>query len=533
MIHKHGPSLPLKLHESCPVPVRTHTEPTVMRRFRDPSHLRRAGSGPGPPPRSIQRRSIFEKYPRGVIIKQSNEATKKRFPLFELPDLVLDLDAENNPHVRPLNYRDVAHQKAKWGYSPVGEEVMLRAASLRKEMARDEKKMHHQASKLNNMQAISDYNVFAIALLGGSSVSASLKDLEPRDDQQRPITLGGLRANGIPERILAGGANKVILFMLHRQQLARDQEDTGDLEAFRSAISHCKNLSQLRRLCLRGPSASPQKKAIVYASSDHIVHTLRSMPPQPLEEILKFVNNFTIRQLAEHAELSATMSLYGLEISSRLELLPAIVQYLQICLSQGFIGNDTIDTAVLGIVGHGTLTALERGQGTARGTRPELYTLLTGRSLVGFEPQPALYGLDVLQGQGDPEIHHLYVRILAELGAFRLLWHSRRGAQEEADATALVRCAQVLGSAKGDAGVEYSTVGGELEEDAHLDLLDVNRLDAYHTSVASTRAPYSSNIEGLISPDELKEAFGSADIHEAMARLEELLSRATAVAHSE
>ncbi|KAK7730862.1 hypothetical protein SLS53_008940 [Cytospora paraplurivora] len=504
-----------------------------MRRFRDQSHLCRAGSGPGPTSRSIQRRSIFEKYPRGVIIQKKSEPTKKRFPLFELPKVVLDLDAENNPHVRPFDDRDVAHQKAKWGYSPVGEEAMLRATKLRKEMARDEKKMRHQASKLNNMQTISDYNVFAIALLGGTSVSSSLKDLEPRDEQQRPITLGGLRANGIPERILAGDANKVISFMLHRQELAREQEDTGDLEAFKTALSHCKNLGQLRRLCLRGVDAAPQQKAMVYASSDHIVHTLRSMPPQPLKEVLKFVNNFTIRQLAENAGLSAAMPLYGLEIASKLELLPAVVQYLQICLSQGFIDNDNTDRAILGIVGHGTLTALERGQGTARGTRPELFTLLTGRSLVSSEPQPALYGLDVLHKQGDPRIHHLYVRLLAELGAFRLLWHAMKEAQEGTDATAFVRCAQVLGSAKGDADVEYSTITGELETDADLDLRDINRLDAYHTSVASTGAPYSFNIESTVSPDELKEAFGSADIHEATARLKDLISRAPAVTQSE
>ncbi|ROW17561.1 hypothetical protein VPNG_00896 [Cytospora leucostoma] len=506
-----------------------------MRRFRDPSHLCRAGSGPGPTPRSItvQRRTIFEKYPRGVIIQRESEPTKKNFPSFELPKVVLDLDAENIPHVRPLNNRDIRHQKAKWGYSPVGEEVMLRATNLRKEMARDEKKMRHQASKLNNMQTISDYNVFAIALLGGSSVSSSLKDLEPRDEQQRPITLGGLRANGIPERILAGDANKVISFMLHRQELAREQEDAGDLEAFKTALSHCKNLGQLRRLCLRGVDAAPQQKEIVHASSGHIVHSLRSMPPQPLKEILKFVNNFTIRQLAENAGLSAAMPLYGLEIASKLELLPAIVQYLQICLSQAFIGNDNTDRAILGIVGLGTLTALERGQGTARGTRPELFTLLTGRSLVSSEPQPALYGLDVLQGQGDPEVHCLYTRLLAELGAFRLLWHSRRGAQEATDTTAFIRCAQVLGSAEGDAGVDYSTVTGELETDADLDLRDISRLDAYHTSVASKRAPYSSNIEGRISPDELKEAFESADIHGAMARLQELMSRAPAATQTE
>lgn len=473
----------------------------------------------------------MRKYPQGVIIKGRKRPTKtrKKFPIFQLPEVALDLDAENSPHVRPFNNWDVIQQQAEWGYDPAGDTVLSRVSDLRKHIARDDKLMLHQASRPDILHSISDYDVLAMALFGGSVVSASIRNLQLANlhsQGYRPITFRSLRTNGIPERVLDGDANRVISFMLHRLQLARNKEDAGGDEAFNKAIRHSKYLGQLRKLCFG-------RRGLSHASIDHIVHTLQSMPSQPPEDVLKFINNLTIRQLSEDAGLNASMSLYGLEISSKINLLPSIVQYSQICLSGGFFGNDDPGEQLLGIVGHGLLTALEQDQGTARGTRPGLFTLLTGKSLASPAQQAALFGLEVFQKQKDPEVHKLYVRLLAELGAPRLLWHARREFQEEIDITAFIRCVEVLSSAKGDASVDCTTVTGDPGKDADLDLRTINSLDAYHTSPPSVEAPYPRNIEGLISSVEVKQVFGSTDIHQALARLDELISRATVATQPE
>lgn len=508
-----------------------------MRRFRDPSSvplIRRACVGPLP--WTIQKRGILETYPSGVILDKNRKPTKSKFPTFELPDIVLDLNDEDSPYARPFTSRDADQQEEKWGANADADELSVRVGKLRKDIARDDKVMHHQASRPNTLQSISDYDVLAVALLGGGAVSSSLKNFRLRDEQSqrfRPITLSSLRTNGIPERILAGDANKVIPFMLHRQQLARTTEDAGGVEALLLTMRHFKNLSQLRKLC-SGRTKVSEQIWTSSASIDHIVHILRSMPPQPLEDVLKFVNNFTIRQLTQNIELNASMSLYGLEIASKLNLLSPIVQYLQICLSQGFIHDDNTGTEILEKAGRGILVALEWGQGRARGTRPELFTILTGQSLASSAPQPALYGLDRIQRPEDARVHLIYVRLLAELGALRLLWHAWRQDPEAVGTIPFVRCAQVLSSAAGDASVDYATVTGDLEKDAYLDLWAIDNLDAYHTSVTSAKPWYSSNAEGGILPSEVKQAFfESADIHQVMSRLGELISRVAVIIQSD
>ncbi|KUI64522.1 hypothetical protein VM1G_01088 [Cytospora mali] len=502
-----------------------------MRRFRDPfypstpSHLRRSCVGPNP--WSSQKRSILEQYPKGVIIQKKNKPTKAKFPTFELPDIVLDLDAEDSPYVRPFRGRDAVQQRNKWKHDPAVEEVLSRVGKLRKDIARDGKMMSHQATRHHTLQTISDYDVFAIALFGGSNVSSSLADLKSRDGRGHGYlpSFNSLRTNGIPERILAGDANKVIPFMLHRMQLSRTTEDTGDLEVLNITIQHLRNLGQLRKLCFGRASASSRKIYTSHDSIDNIVQTLRAMHPQPPEDILKFINNFNIRQLSEKAGLNASMSLYGLETASRLKLLLPIMQYLQICLSQGFKLHDDRSIEILETVGHGILGALEEGQGTAWGTRPELFALLTGHSLANSELRPALFGLDMFRRQEDPRLHLIYVRLLAELGALRLLWYSRREDLEEACITAFIRCVQVLSCAKGDASVDYTSVTGDLEGDAYLDLCTIDSLDAYRTSVMSTEAPSASNIDERISLDEVRDAYKSTDIHQAMTHFEQLISR--------
>lgn len=480
-----------------------------------------------------QRRSFLEEYPRGTIIEEKNKRLKRKFPTVELPEIVLQLDAENSPYVRPFSGRDSRQQHGRWASEPGVPEAMSRARKLTKDMARDGKMMHYQASRPDTTESISDYDVLAIALLGGSAVSASLEDFrvrEKRSQRLRPIMFRALRKHGIPERILAGDANKAIPFMLHRQQLARAEEGTGGLEAFRLSLRGMPTLSQLRRLCAGRTKVSEQIWTD-QTSIDNVVHSLRSMPPRPLDDVLKFVNNFTIRQLSEDAGPNASMSLYGLETASKVNLLAPIVQYLQICLSQGFLDKDDKRTKILEMVGRGMLVALERGQGTARGTRPELFTLLTGRSLDNSELQPALFGLERVQRQENPKVHLIYARLLAELGALRLLWYAWREDLETVDATTFTRCVEVLSSAKGNAGMDHTTVTGDMEKDADLDLWAINSLDAYHTSV--TRASYSSSFAGPFTSSEIRQAYESADIHQAMERFRDLISRAAAVTQSD
>ncbi|KAG6353468.1 hypothetical protein INS49_005649 [Diaporthe citri] len=523
-----------------------------MRRLRvkDPSGLCWACGGSIPYTASSQKRSFIVSAPRGIAVKPSSgRRRRRRRVLFELPDVVLDLDAEDSPYVRPFNDQDAAQQRAKWGYDPVFPEVEQRVDKLRTDILKDGISMRQLLAARHHPFKISDHDVLSVALLGGNA-SASLADGEAVDEgaHRRNALLEhrdqALHANGIPERILGRDANTIIHFMLHRQRLASASHetsstssngDTNTSDTFDDAFQHCKGIVQLERLCSNSLSSGPE--AIGPASMDHVARRLEDLkntnPKRHTQHALKLVNNFTMRLLSANADLSPSLSLLGLVMAANLGLLPAIMQYLHICLSQGFIGKSQDKPEMLGEIGQGILGALERGDGSARGTRPELFTLLTGRTHAGSAVQPALFGSSVSSSAEDPHTHHIYVQLLGQLGACRLLWHSwKRGAKkrmrhyEPYYYAAFVRCAEVLRDAKSVAGLDCATATGDLERDAELDLQAIDALDAHHASSTSSEAPYAWHFEDPLSWDEISKVFESPGIHQAVARMNDLITSA-------
>lgn len=521
-------------------------------RVRDPSGLCWACGGSIPYTASSQKRSFINPAPRGVTIKPpSNRRRRRRRVEVDLPDVVLDLDAEDSPYVRPFNKQDAVQQRAKWGYDPVFPEVEQRVDKLRTDILKDGINMRQMLAARHHPFKISDHDVLSVALLGGNSgASSSLADGEAVDGgaHRRNALLEhrdqALRANGIPERILGRDANTIIHFMLHRRKLASASHETAstssDVDAsswdtFEDAFQRCKGIVQLERLCSN--SLSSGYEAISPASMDHVARRLEdfknSNPKRDTQHALKVVNNFTMRLLSANADLSPSMSLLGLVMAANLGLLPAIMQYLHICLSQGFIGKPQDNPEMLGEIGQGILGALEQGHGSARGTRPELFTLLTGRTHAGSPVQPALFGSSVSSSAEDPHTHHVYVRLLGQLGAYRLLWHSwKRGAEERMRHyepyyyAAFVRCAEVLRDAKSVAGLDCTTATGDLERDAELDSQAIEALDAHHASSTSTEAPHAWHFEDPLSWDEISKVLESPEIQQAAARMNNLITSA-------
>lgn len=525
-----------------------------MRRLkvRDPSGLCWACGGSIPYAMGSQKRSFIDQTPRGVTVKPPSDRHRRRRRVdFELPDVVLDLDAENSPYVRPFNKQDAVQQKAKWGYNPVIPEVEKRVEDLEADISKDGVKMRRMLAARHHPFKISDHDVLSVALLGGDASASSLADGEATDegDPRRNALLKSrdhaLHANGIPQRILDGDANTIVHFMLHRQKLASASHETASAstesdantwDTFQGAVKRCDTIMELERLCSN--SLLSGHEGITAASMDHVALRLEKMkavsaPDEETRHALKLVNNLTMRQLSANADLSPSMSLLGLFLAANLRLLPAIMQYLHICLSQGFIGNSQDKPETLGVIGQSILETLEKGDGSARGTRPELFTLLTGRALAGSAVQPALLRSSVSNSEEDPGTHHIYVQLLGQLGAYRLLWHSwkriaekRMRHYEPLYYAAFVRCVEVLHNAKSVVGLDCTTATGDLERDAELDLQAIDALDAHHASSTSSKAPYAARVESPLSWDKISQVYKSPEIHQAVARVNKLIASA-------
>lgn len=534
-----------------------------MRRLARPTGLsrelarqqRRQLPGPGLW-RTRKRRALLEN-PQAVTLEQGTGPTKKSFPVFELPDVVLDLDAEGNPHVRPYEEEsDGPSQDSKWGWDPAIPEVEQQARSYLDDMTRDRQLLRHVSSKPFAPESITDHDVMTVALCGKSSVTDLPRHDSPRDAAScRSLELkslvAALRSNGIPEFIISRDANTVIQFMLHRQQLQtatfedpslRAEGEPNDADAFKQSLDQCNQLGSLSRLYSRidSPLSGFDVGAdVIDDVHDGLLRLLRSQDERCTpEHILKFVNNVTIKRMSNNKELNRSMTLFGLQLSSSVGLLPCILQYLQICLSMGFIDEHSEAVSLTRLqVGRSMLAAMERGDAASIGIRQQIFTLLTGRSSEPFLRQPSLFGLAAVNREQRPEVLDLRVTLLGELGALRLLWYQwKQGQQARTFVRAFRRCAQVLSSAKGGGmGVDTTTATGHVEKDAALDSQTINALGAFHAARGS-KVP-SASVSGFneltpksprTSDDEIEDAFAASNVLQAMRRFKILIDKIAA-----
>lgn len=502
-------------------------------------------------------------------LHQGSKPLKRRFPVFELPDIVLDLDAEGSPHVRPFDaHKDGPFQEAQWGYDPVIDEVKRDASLMKQTMRRDLSRLKAATQVPFSGERLSDLDIMTAALMNQSSnvdpdndsQSRKLDTFKRRDSRLQ----NDLIRNGIPKAI-GRDATHVIPFMLHRRQLAleaiKDPSKRGpsggdDESDLNRGIAGCRDLAQLRRLCSRidRPESGVEFSA---ASIDH-VHAHLLVLLQSGEEgtsaadILKFVNNVTINRLSANKELNRSMTLLGLQLASELSLLSCILQYLQICLSMSFItSRDDSSTLTRSHVGMALLAALQRGEATARGTRQQIFTLLTGRGPSSLPPMPCLFGLVAEDHVQRLEVFKLSARLLGELGALRLLMHHwRQRAQQfgitgqpmesgqqlghemqdldEVFAEAFQRCIQVLsGGQTDDISMDLTTVTGNVEKDAGLDLQNINVMEIVHARRETKGSrPSPESIGKPLHIEEIKDAFNEQDMRTSMGRFQKLIERA-------
>lgn len=490
--------------------------------------------------------------------------------MFELPDIVLDLDAEGSSQVRPFDAdKDGPLQEARWGYDPIIDEVERDASLMKQAMRRDLNRLKAATQAPFAGTRLSDFDIMAVALMDQSS-NLDINNESPaqRFDTKTRRASGlqdDLDRNGIP-RAIGRDAIRIIPFMLHRKQLAlealrdsakRHPSGGSNERDLNSGIAGCKNLAQLRRLYSR--IDRPESKVdFSEASIDHVHARLLEFLKSGGEgstsaDILKFVNNVTINRLAANKELNRSMTLFGLQLASDLGLLSSILQYLQICLSMGFItSRDESITLTRSRVGSALLAALQHGETTARGTRQQIFTLLTGRAPDSLAPMPCLFGLIGQDHQQRPDIFKLSARLLGELGALRLLVHhwrqrahqlgitgqpmeSRRQQGHEIEETDTVfveafhRCIQLLGGVKADdISVDLTTVTGKVDKDASLDLYNINVVDANLARKGSEtpQTPLDSN-QKPFSTEDIKDALNKPDMRTSIDCFKRLIERAT------
>lgn len=215
--------------------------------------MQRLRIGPLRPPRSL---SPWNVHARTFVsdVATSHETRRRRRPrrkssvkrlprttplkVYEVSDLVLDLDAENCPHVRAYNDEDAKEQLEHWSSAPHVDALVQRVASFREEL-RMNNKLWARRLEAFDPRRISSRDVLAAALLGppckpaeepqGAAVSRESTQAEnviTNDERIGSLTSTILKTIGVSER-MASDRIRIVSVLLRRLEV-QDPQTTNE-----------------------------------------------------------------------------------------------------------------------------------------------------------------------------------------------------------------------------------------------------------------------------------------------------------------
>lgn len=397
------------------------------------------------PPQSQVRTLIYKspgqiernrRYKRKV---QAKSPTKRSSPLYEIPYVVLDLDAEDNPRVRSYTDQDEKDQTARWSHNPKVDALSDRLHIFRHELRQSDKLWKAPLGPFDQRR-LSDRDLLSVAFLGASSrgkdAPTGSHNLDtPVDQGSLGNTTELLASNGIPQRILEDDI-KTVNFMFHWQELHEPQlannEDIGKLKSELSRLS----LHQLRRVAAQLLQTDAGSRLLslcgdeVYFSlvdAGQQRHGLQLRVGNDPTEVLVFLNNIAISLGARNIGVPASLRGLGLRLSSKLFYLPAMANFLRPSPQGGQDGElGSVDASAIHETLHSILGHMHSQQAVPFGgsfqRRSEIFNLLTGRSISSGTMKPSIRAM-ISASNDFREAYKSYILLLGEVGAVRSIWH--------------------------------------------------------------------------------------------------------------
>ncbi|KAK3953573.1 hypothetical protein QBC32DRAFT_338580 [Pseudoneurospora amorphoporcata] len=175
---------------------------------------------------------------------------------YQISDLVLELDAHDNPFVRQFNADDAAEQREQWPHlDPYQQEIVRRAISVAETVAQSKAKWKSQLRPFDHRR-ITERDVLSVAFLGlASEVPTSQGHQAVLGPGIQQPTLGLLAPSdlceiGIPDSYLTS-PQRVTHLLLHRIEKAQypiHQEVNYSPSSLSEAVNQSASFHQLRRI---------------------------------------------------------------------------------------------------------------------------------------------------------------------------------------------------------------------------------------------------------------------------------------------
>lgn len=307
---------------------------------------------------SIPRRTfVHHQEPTGQVwytIKSKLQRIKRpeNPKFFEMPDLVIDLDAEDQKGIREFNLQDENIARKRWGVNHKREAMETFVSRLESDAAHLRQSWADILAQPSNPWRITPHDLISVALGGVTSgtLATNLRGIGPADD---PAYLHFLcEMNGIPEYAIADDKS-VLEWMLIRKEAMEQivSQQSGQLPSatdFFEALQVASSLLELRRViatCSLGSlgnehnaiTAFGQDGNIAVAIEDAIRRLLNAAEPESPEmenairQAMTIVGNAEINLQDQNPRVSALLWAFGSQLAKSHSLV-ATIESIRRCL---------------------------------------------------------------------------------------------------------------------------------------------------------------------------------------------------------
>ncbi|KAI1331286.1 hypothetical protein F5Y16DRAFT_395726 [Xylariaceae sp. FL0255] len=374
--------------------------------------------------RALQRRKIYpRRHPQEWTVPMRPE-----YPLYEISDLLLDLDAQDQTDVRPFN-------SERDGEPLTSEECKARDHEARKALVQpfEDRYNENDSNFMRNATIrfppfpISDVDLLALALLG--------KDSSPSNLYSKDFA-SILHENGVPHSV-RHDPTKSITYLLRRRELARPPPtEPTDLMLLRTTLQNCHSFSQLQRIVVEAMRV-PETRPLVSRLTTKLAFMCQNVRPGATDrDALAFLNNVVINLTDNNLPVAPEFYKVCVERSMQCQAFGMASVYIQRTLDGGLnFSPNEVGEILKALLIWLELKPSRNRHSNALGDSSryiEAFTLLTGYIPGNTHQHVSLSSLIPASSRwmttgGPPSASNqnlkLLVSCLAYLGAFRTLWH--------------------------------------------------------------------------------------------------------------
>lgn len=387
---------------------------------------------------------------------------EKQYKFFEMPDLLLDLDADGAPNVRSFNAEvDEPAMAARWSDSPRRAQVRAQLRQLQDQVVELRQKAHDVSSEPTNVWRITAHDVMSAALYGGSAtprkpakrffLQEPSEEVDgsggtaPSPPQLRQMADKVRAKNGIPPH--AVHQDQLLLhWMLLRRHCSENSpgQKAPSASQFAQAIESQTSLMGIRRLVSQSLAAGMSTASFFHSntlSDQSLPRCIRTACERILSgssssrslrlEVLTFLGNLSERLYSLGTCLGPDLCGLALKLAAEAGSVVAASAWLQRCHDHGVEQISMCDI-------QSTLRFLRSLQSDEHlmsksqitEQRQRLLRLLTGIDDSGQSVPASLRSFVVLweqqkkkkPGSEAQELFAGYMELLGHLGAARTIW---------------------------------------------------------------------------------------------------------------